>query len=483
MITRLKKSFAAQGLTYSIDLVKTILLVPFFITNWGLESYGSYLTSLSFLALLMSLDNGFGLYVSNEYNLLYHKDVKKAKQLISSAFKVVILSNLIQTIFVFSLIMLQLNFSFFFIEIDILYALLVLCFYRLLIGSSKGLLVKTLFPIGYFHKSSLIGTSEKIVEILVLIPFVLYNNSFLKAIIFISIFKSIYCVVSIFLINKWTKVSILRIIKLGNLRKGLMMYKKSIPLMFNSFFDKSTNDGINTIISITLGPIILPIYTTTKTLANILLKFMNLIFHPFIPELGRLYSKNENEKIVVIFRFLILFICIVFLPMLFFSYYSEYVYNFWLNHKLEFNNILFGTLISSSFMYLYGKIFISYFISINHVRALTYISLIRGLGILSLTYLFLYFFGFDGLGWSNLIVEIFSFILICFFIYKFWKNKSQLFSKNEIYIYAINILFTLFGLFISSYFNNLPSIVIISLFIIIINFKSIKESYKSFINK
>ncbi len=481
MINRLIKSFAAQTITFALDLIKTILLVPFFLSNWGLETYGSYISCFSFLALLMSLDNGFGMYVSNEYNLLYHKNVSKAKLLISSALKVVILSNLIQTIFVFLLIMIQLNFSFFFINIKILYALLVLCFYRLLFGSTKGLLVKTLFPIGYFHRSSLIGSSEKIVEILVLIPFVIYSNSFLNAIIFISIFKSIYCLVSLFLINKWTKLSFFKIRKNGKLSEGLMMYKKSIPLMFNSFFDKSSNDGINSIISITIGPIFLPIYTTTKTLSNILLKFVNLIFHAIIPEYGRLYSKNQIEKIVITFKVAILLITIAFLPMLFFSYYSEDIYNFWLNNELEFNAILFGTLISSSFIYMYGKIFINYFVSINHVPALTIISLTRGLGILSLAYIFLSFFGINGLGWSNLIAEVFSLILICFLVYKFWENKSQFFSNMDICIYLINILLILLGLFISTNFNSLFLIITISLIILIFNFKSIKKTFKSFI--
>ena len=97
MIARLKKSFKAQGFNYIIDIIKTILLVPFFLSNWGLETYGNYLSCLSFLALLMSFDNGFGIYVSNEYNLLFHKDVNKARHLISSALKAVILSSIIQT--------------------------------------------------------------------------------------------------------------------------------------------------------------------------------------------------------------------------------------------------------------------------------------------------------------------------------------------------------------------------------------------------
>ena len=72
----------------------------------------------------MSFDNGFGIYVSNEYNLLFHKDVNKARHLISSALKAVILSSIIQTFLIFTLILIQYNLSFFFIDIEILYALL-----------------------------------------------------------------------------------------------------------------------------------------------------------------------------------------------------------------------------------------------------------------------------------------------------------------------------------------------------------------------
>ena len=478
MIARLKKSFKAQGFNYIIDIIKTILLVPFFLSNWGLETYGNYLSCLSFLALLMSFDNGFGIYVSNEYNLLFHKDVNKARHLISSALKAVILSSIIQTFLIFTLILIQYNLSFFFIDIEILYALLVMCIYRLFFGTKKGLLVKTLFPIGYFHRSSLIGTIEKIIEILVLIPFIIYNNSFLNAIIFICAFKSIYCLVSLFFICKWTKIPFFKTMQNGKLKEGLQLYKKSLPIIFNSFFDKSTNDGINSIISFTIGTAFIPIYTSTKTLSNALLKIFNLFLHPIIPEFGRLYSKNQDQKIISVFKVTIILITLAFLPMLFFSHFSEYIYNFWLNSQLEFNDLLFSTLISSSLIYMFGKIFVSYFVSINNVLALTIISLIRGIGILSLSYILLYFFGINGLGWSNLIAETISFVFTCLLIIRFWKNKNQLFSNKEIYIYSVNIIIILIGLFISTILNNISFAIIISLIILILNFKSFKNIYK-----
>ena len=85
----------------------------------------------------MSFDNGFGIYVSNEYNLLFHKDVNKARHLISSALKAVILSSIIQTFLIFTLILIQYNLSFF-IDIEILYALLVMCIYRLFLALKRA---------------------------------------------------------------------------------------------------------------------------------------------------------------------------------------------------------------------------------------------------------------------------------------------------------------------------------------------------------
>ena len=100
-----------------------------------------------------------------------------------------------------------------------------MCIYRLFFGTKKGLLVKTLFPIGYFHRSSLIGTIEKIIEILVLIPFIIYNNSFLNAIIFICAFKSIYCLVSLFLFANGPKSHSLKLCKMENLKKDYSYIK------------------------------------------------------------------------------------------------------------------------------------------------------------------------------------------------------------------------------------------------------------------
>ena len=482
MIDRLIKAFSAQGLTFGLDFIKTILLVPFFISNWGVDLYGSYLTCLSLLALFMSLDNGFSLYISNEYNLLFHKDLIKAKQLISSAIKVVVFSNILQCFFVSFFIFIQLNFSVFFIEIDILYALLVLCFYRLLFGSSKGLMVKTLFPIGYFHRSSLLGTAEKIVEILVLIPFVIFSKSFLDAIIFITIFKSIYCIVSLWLIYIWSGNSVIKLRKSGALKDGFKMYKKSLPLMFNSFFDKSSNDGLNTLVSITLGPATLPIYTTIKTLSNLMLKFFNLLLQPIVPEIGRLYSINQNSKIIEIFRVFILLITLASFSLLIFCYCGEVIYSFWLNKQIVFNPVLFCTLIISSFIYMYSKVFISYFISVNDVRALTAISIFRGGGILGLTYVFLQFFGLECLGWSNLIVEVFLLLIVFSLIYKSWDNKNQLFSKKESLVYVINICLLSLGMYINIFTSYLFLSFILFVIILILNNKTIANNYFKLLN-
>ena len=88
---------------------------------------------------------------------------------------------------------------------------------------------------------------------------------------------------------------------------------------------------------------------------------------------------------------------------------------------------------------MFGKIFVSYFVSINNVLALTIISLIRGIGILSLSYILLYFFGINGLGWSNLIAETISFVFTCLLIIRFWKIKIN-FSRTKKYIFTQLIL-------------------------------------------
>ena len=73
----LLKNSIATGSRKAVLMLDSLLLVPFFIYNWGVAYYGEWLT-LTMIPTVLSLSNfGFGTAVSNRFVLNYGSKAKK----------------------------------------------------------------------------------------------------------------------------------------------------------------------------------------------------------------------------------------------------------------------------------------------------------------------------------------------------------------------------------------------------------------------
>jgi O-antigen/teichoic acid export membrane protein len=442
LINRLLKSGSVQGLHLVLTIGQNILLVPIWLNYWGVEEYGRYIACFSLFTLLMSLDNGFGNFFTNEYNIRFHKGRDNIEKMLSSSLRVVFLSNLIQIFIIFLIWMFQSVFVIQFFEDTVLLGVSILCFYRVLLGGSKGLLVRTLYPLGFFHRSSMIGLGEAFLDLLVLFVSVQCGVGFLKAIIFTALAKSVYALFSFYLISRWTGILLFKLKREGDLKTGLRYYKKSMPLMLNSFMDKGSNDGLNTIVGMTLGTSSLPIFTTVKTMASMVNRLINLLIEPLTPELGRFHSLDEKGKILDIFRLSWLATSVlVGIPVILFSLFSAEIYSYWLGGKLEFQPVLYVALMSATLMYSYGRPFIAYMTSINYMKGLSTISLLRGSGTMGLGVVFIYLWGMDGLGWSGVLTEILVSVFLPFvLVSKIWLPSHPFLVWREMWTNLLNLL-------------------------------------------
>jgi O-antigen/teichoic acid export membrane protein len=442
LFNRLLKSGSVQGLHLVLTIGQNILLVPIWLKHWGLEEYGRYIACFSLYSLLLSLDNGFGLFFTNEYNIKFHSDKRGLKAFLSSGLIIVMASSLMQLCFIFCLYIVQRIVHFELFENSVLIGVFALCCYRLLIGGGKGILVRTLYPLGYFHRSSMIGLGEAFLDLLVLFVSVQCSVGFLKAIIFTALAKSVYALFSFYMISRWTGISLFKLRREGDLKTGLKYYKKSMPLMLNSFMDKGSNDGLNTIVGMTLGTSSLPIFTTVKTMASMVNRLINLLIEPLTPELGRFHSLDEKGKILDIFRLSWLATSVlVGIPVILFSLFSAEIYSYWLGGKLEFQPVLYVALMSATLMYSYGRPFIAYMTSINYMKGLSTISLLRGSGTMGLGVVFIYLWGMDGLGWSGVLTEILVSVFLPFvLVSKIWLPSHPFLVWREMWTNLLNLL-------------------------------------------
>lgn len=420
----------AKGMQFSVQIARSILLIPLILKIWGDEKYGVWLALYSFFNLMLAIDLGHGLFISNEINKTYHVEKESAKKLLGSGLRVIFISALLQ-FFVLSTLyyvgVLGNIISNDTISSRELFLCLCLLFgYRMFLGGFKGILVKLTYPVGYIDRAFYIGVGEQILEVLILFYAAITDISLLELCIYFVSIKSVYAIIVFVLIKRWIP-EFFPWWQKGDVRTGIRNYITSMALAVNSFLERFSNDGLNIIVSSVLGSKVVPLFSTTKVLANLALQLSGLIIQPFQPELSRFYAKKEYKKVINVIKLNWLFAGLILcLPFIIVSPWIEELYTIWTSGKLIFDPQLYSLLIIGVLIFNYGNSYVTYLNSINNLKALLKITVLRGTLICGLSVILTYQFGLIGIGISIVIAEVLtSLILPSYFVNKELKEMNM----------------------------------------------------------
>lgn len=420
---KLVSGIVARGMQFSVQIARSILLVPLILRIWGDEKYGVWIALYSFFNLMLAIDLGHGLFISNEINKTYHVEKESAKKLLGSGLRVIFISALLQFFVLSSLYYLGVlgdiisNDS---ISSRELFLCLCLLFgYRMFIGGFKGILVKLTYPVGYIDRAFYIGMGEQILEVLLLFYAAITDISLLELCIYFVSIKSVYAIFVFVLIKRWIP-EFFPWWQKGDIVTGVKNYVTSMALAINSFLERFSNDGLNIIVSSVLGSKVVPLFSTTKVLANLALQLSGLVIQPFQPELSRYYAKKEYDKVINVIKLNWLFAGLILcLPFIIVSPWVEELYTIWTSGELVFDKQLYALLIIGVLIFNYGNSYVTYLNSINNLKALLKITVLRGTLICGLSVILTYQYGLIGIGISIAIAEILtSLILPSYFVNK-----------------------------------------------------------------
>ena len=412
----LLKGTFAKTVQLSLTFVFHIALVPVFLTFWGAEKYGIWLTVYSLYELLMALDFGHGSYISNEFNKLYHSDKEKARKVLGSAVLVAFLSGLLELIIVIILLFTGVLDHLFTSETEhftgLVWGVISLITFRMFFGSIKGIIVKILYPSGQLNKSMYIGTFETFALMVVLLIGAFANWSVAEVCFVVAGSKSLIALGTFVLIARW-EPNFFPWWKSADLRTGLRNYGKSLVLVFNQFLERFIIYGINLVVTGTLGASVLPIFTTTKTLANFATRVTRLITVPLQPEFTRFHAQGKFSNLIEAFKANWLLMGLILnLPFVILMFFVEDLYVVWTRGKLEFDQSLFAFLGVAVLLLNYGSNYMTYLKSINHLRGLFVTTFVRAILILSLSFLLIEPLGILALGVAIFVSELLSSVII-----------------------------------------------------------------------
>jgi len=334
-------------LTFMLTFLKQILIVPFILHYWGNYKYSLWILLFSTYSVFITFNAGHSQYIKNFINQEYHIDKKNAAFVLSSSLYISFFVFFIQLIFSFILLNDNILSNILHVDLaDIIKYNLTLSLFFLIISYSMLQSIFRLFGTLYCASGNIyiqlrFEVIYSILEITILLICIILGFSIFSLTIVLFSFIIIFLLIYLYILKikfpdfyPWWKN--------GNIKTGFNNFKKSLVFTTNSIFEQFNLYGINLLISNIIGNILVPAFTTIRTIANTLSYGTNIILNTVLPDIQKFHAKKEGDKLISTFT-LNWFItgAMVNIGLIAILPFIEAIYLLWTKHKIEFNNELF----------------------------------------------------------------------------------------------------------------------------------------------
>lgn len=432
---RTLESTIAGLILFVLTFAQSIILVPVFLKFWGTEKYGVWITLYAFINLMRTLDLGHQNYVGNEFNKLFHTNKDEAKKAIGSGVRIAYLLGFIE-LSVYLLVLLsgihkQVT-GIALEEYPIAPGLLSMLFVWMAVGSVSGILVRMIMALGRYSRSIYLNMISKVFEILAMLACAYYNTSINMLCYVLTIVSLLYTLLLFYDIKKqmpefypWWQT--------GSWKQGFAALSKSIILTVNNFIEQFNNMGLILLISKMLGPLLVPVFTTIRTISNTVVQATSLVLTPLSPEITRYYATNDHNKIskVVDTNWFISGL-LVNLPFVILTPFVSYLYAIWTKGKLPFDPQLFFSLTLSVSVINFGRSYLTLLTGINALKSLLLLTISRFVLFFGIGYVCVQWQGLAGIGLAILFAEIISSVILPYLLFHKKIDAASTFGTVQI---------------------------------------------------
>jgi O-antigen/teichoic acid export membrane protein len=380
---RAAKISVVTGLSTVISIAGQLLSVPVCLHYWGSDNYGRWLALYAAFMLVRSLDSGLVAYVGNKLNYLYHRDDGATREHLASGLVGITVVGLAQLALIGAAMaspyvgrLLGLT------EAgaasrEPAVALFVMLFTWVMCGSYLGIVHRLLIPTGMMFEAAWWFIIFQIGQFGGLMLAAYLRFDILGASILFSAIQLVLYLASAVWIRQrlphyfpWWRG--------GRMRTGLRDLRSSLVLTASGLVQQGSTNGSVILLSYLAGPAIVPIYTTTRTLANLWTNVSNVLAAPLLPEVVRYHASGEAGKIVTVTEaYWLIAGATVNLGILLVHPFLEPLYFAWTGEALAFDRALAAFLLASIVLVNLGGLISVLMSGINSLGAILSVSVVR----------------------------------------------------------------------------------------------------------
>ena len=388
-MSNLKRIFLGSSvawLSILLSLLGQVFLVPVFLTYWSAAMYGTWLALQATVGLLSMFSLSYQTYLQGEFLKVGREQPGLARQLLWTALPVACGISALELLGVLSL--------YFCIDIstvlgvldvaevsnnELFAILLAFALKNFFLMPFAGISVKLLVVYGYFSRMALWGVLRMVLTLGSPAIALFFGGDFLLVgLVWVSA-HTVSAVLSY--------VDILMIMRREHLlpyerpewRRAFRMLGLSQAITVRDFLNTMRNNGVRIVMSSFLGGAAVAIFSTNRTVANILQQGVGTITNPLLPELMHAVNRREQAKIESFFAIVWLLLLIFLVPgFLLMQNLIAPVFALWTQGKVAFDSSLFAWFSGTILLFTVGQPAFAIIAGNNLLRAQLVISLVVG---------------------------------------------------------------------------------------------------------
>lgn len=342
LFNRICKGIGANFLGQIINIAARILLVPLFLLAWGADVYGEWLLLSSMVAYLGLTDMGGAVYIGNRMTQAFaHRDAELLRKILHTGLLLFLLLPLVVLVIFITLIFFFNPAGFLHISLTshrTITLVLTLLALQFVISLPQGILLRVYFAVEMLPRGVMLANFMQLMS-LIFVASGLRLGGGMAAVALLQIIPYIL-ITAVILYDLNRKFPQFQIFSLADadISLGISFIKPSLHFFLIQLNQAFSVQGIIIIVGMVLGPLQVVLFSTMRTIVNLIRSFFEQISHAAWPEMTRLDAQQDIDKFLVLFRAIlrsILVATIIFITI--FHFYGGYIYQFWLRKTVPFD--------------------------------------------------------------------------------------------------------------------------------------------------
>jgi O-antigen/teichoic acid export membrane protein len=341
MIKRLFQGIGANFLGQLINIASRIVLVPLFLLAWGTDIYGEWLLLSSMVAYLSLTEMGAQTYIVNRMTQAYaQRDNDQFRKILHTGLALFLIIPLAMfVIFVAAIVffnpaaLLHITRT----GHDMVVLVLTILAFQIVLSLPQSVLLRVYFAVELLPRGVMLINLMQLMS-LILLAGGLWLRWGMVAIAILQLMPyGLTAGLALYDLNR--KFPQFKILSLGaaDFSFGLSFIKPSLHFFLIQLGQAFSLQGTVLVVGMVMGPLQVVLFSTMRTMVNLIRSFLDQLSHAAWPEMTRLDAQEDRDKFLALFRVILrstLVASILFITI--FHFYGGYIYHFWLRKTVPF---------------------------------------------------------------------------------------------------------------------------------------------------